>query len=107
MVHHVDVMGNEKIGKLHLFLKALQKLHDLGLYGHIQGRNRLIRHQETGMGDQSLSDTDPLALSAGKLRGLSVKIFVRQPHSVQHIISRRFHILLAHTLGIIQSPCGS
>jgi hypothetical protein len=37
MLHNTQVMGDEQVGKVHLFLELGQKTYDLGLYRDVQG----------------------------------------------------------------------
>ena len=47
-------------------LEILQQVDDLGLNGHVQGRNRLVRHDELGGHRQRPGEADALALSPGQ-----------------------------------------
>ena len=52
-----------------LGLQVLEEVDDLGLDGHVQGGDGLVRHQELGAHAQGPGDGGPLPLSAGELRG--------------------------------------
>jgi hypothetical protein len=50
-------------------LQAPQQIHDLRPYTYIEGRDRLIEHQQLGPERQSAGNVDALALPAGELVG--------------------------------------
>ena len=75
-VHHGDSIGNvadyreivgdEDIRKVELFLQVLHQVHNLGLNGYIQCADRLVGNDNLGICRQGSSDADTLALSTGK-----------------------------------------
>ena len=67
-----QVVGDDDNGHMELFLQVLQKLQDLGLDGHIQGRSGLVGNQQLRISGQGHGDHDPLAHTAGKLMGVFV-----------------------------------
>jgi len=44
--HHAQIVGNEKIGQVHLLLKLGQKIDHLRLNGDIQGRYWFIAYDD-------------------------------------------------------------
>jgi hypothetical protein len=83
--HHTKVMGDKKIRQAKPFLKLKHKIQNLGLYGNIQGRNRLIRHDKTRIQGQSPGDSYPLPLSSAEGVGIPPHIFGPQPHKPQKL----------------------
>ena len=78
-------MGDEDVGKLILFLQLIQKLQNLGLNGHVQGRNRLVADNQLGIDGQGPGDADSLPLAAGKLIGIPGHIVPGQVDRLQQI----------------------
>ncbi len=72
---------------------ALQVLHDvqhLGLHADIQGRGRLVAHQELRLRGERAGDRDPLALAAGKLVRVLGHVQRRQADRLQQAADARF-----------------
>ena len=42
VLHNRQVMGNEQVGQISLFLQYFQQINDLGQNGHVQGGHRLV-----------------------------------------------------------------
>ena len=53
-------------------LQVLHQVEDLGLDGHVEGRHRLVGHDQLGLEGQGPGQADPLALAAGELVGVAV-----------------------------------
>ena len=62
-----QVVADEQVGEAEFFLKAAQQIQDLCLDRNIQRRNRLVAHDQIGLGRQGPGDPDPLPLPAGEL----------------------------------------
>jgi hypothetical protein len=69
MGHRREVVANEQIADPQRLLQLLQLVHDLRPDGNIQRRNRLVQHNEAGIGRQRSRYRDPLALPAAELVG--------------------------------------
>ena len=67
-------MGHKQVGDPHLILNLLQQVDDLGLDGHIQGRDRLVTDNESGIQGHGPGNGDPLPLAAGKLMGIPADV---------------------------------
>ena len=73
-IHHPDTVGNvgddgeimrdEEIGKIELFLELLEQIEHLSLDGDIQGRNRFVADDEFGIERQRAGNADALPLAA-------------------------------------------
>ena len=70
MADHGQVMGDKKIGQTQLFLQLAKQVDDLGLDGHVQGRDRLVTDDKLRLHSQSPGNSDPLTLAAGKFMGI-------------------------------------
>ncbi len=62
-----QVVGDKKVGQFEPSLEILEQVDDLCLDRHVQGRDRLVAHDELGLERQRPRDTDALALPAGEL----------------------------------------
>ncbi len=56
-----------KIGEAKSVLNIFEKIHNLCLNGDIQGGNRLITDDQTGIECECTRNPDPLLLASGKL----------------------------------------
>ena len=81
MFDHRQVMGNENIGQVHFFLQFKKQIHNLGLDGNVQGRDRLITNNQLRVLRNRTSDTYTLTLATGELMGIAVNIARRTPTS--------------------------
>jgi len=69
ILDHGKVVGDEEVGQAHLPLQVLQQIDHLRLDGHVQRRDRLVAHDESGLDHEAPGDADALALAAGELMG--------------------------------------
>ena len=46
MFNHGEVMGDEEVGEIELFLKIHQKIDDLGLDRNVEGTDRFVTDDE-------------------------------------------------------------
>ena len=67
MADDAEVVRDEEIGQPERLLQALHQVEDLRLDGHIERRDRLIAHQEFGVGGECPGEHDALALAAREL----------------------------------------
>ena len=65
--HHAEVVSDQDEAHLALLLQVFQKLHDLGLHGHVQGSCRLVGDQHSGIQCDRHGDHDALPHTAGEL----------------------------------------
>ena len=90
LIDHVQVMADEKIGKVIFLLHIRQKMEDLSLNGNIQSTYRLIGDDQPGPGDDGGGDGNPLALAAGELIRQSFRVFRPQTHLGEDVIYGSF-----------------
>ena len=74
IAHHGKIMRDEEERKAVLILQVAEQVHDLRLNGHVQRRDRLVRHQKLWLHAKRPCDGDPLPLAAGELGGVFVEI---------------------------------
>ena len=65
----VQVVGDEQVGQAQALLQVRQQVDDLGLDGHVQGRDGLVADDKLRLDGQGPGNADALALAAGKLVG--------------------------------------
>ncbi len=83
-VDHRQVVADEQVGHAQAVLQVLHQVEHLGLHRHVQRADRLVGHDQLGLGDQGAGDGDALALAARKLMRVLVHVAGAQAHRVQH-----------------------
>ena len=83
-------MGDEEHGVLLVLVDLAQQLYDLVLYGHVQGRGGLVRHDQLRLQNHRHGDHHPLAHAAGELVGIACVHLLRllkshRPERLQHL----------------------
>src|SRR5580704_11193066 len=68
-----EVVADEQEREPKLALQILQQVHDLGLDGHVEGRDRFVAYDEVRIGGERTRDGDALALAAGELVGPALR----------------------------------
>ena len=85
VAHHGEVMGDKDIGEVGLLLEVQQKVHHLGLDGHVQGGDGLVADDELRVHGEGAGDADALALAAGELVGETVGVLLVEADDLQQI----------------------
>src|SRR2546427_4765208 len=85
MLNHSEIVRDEEIGELHLLLKLLEQIDNLGLNGDIQGRDGLVRDDKPGTHGQGTGNTDPLPLAAAELMGITIVMILPQTHLLEKL----------------------
>ncbi len=67
VLHHGEIVRDEQIGQPEALLQVLQEVDDLRLDRDIERRDRLVAHDQVGIGSERPRNADALALAAGKL----------------------------------------
>ena len=62
-------MRDEEIGQFELLLKFCQQVYDLRADADVEGRHRLVGHDEFWAQGEGASDSDALSLAATKFVG--------------------------------------
>ncbi len=75
---HRQVVGDEDVGQAEGVLELLEQVDDAGLDRHVEGRHRLVEHDQLGLEGQGPGDADPLALPAGELVRVAVGVLGRE-----------------------------
>ncbi|MCY1309442.1 hypothetical protein D9M70_595380 [compost metagenome] len=67
-------MADHQIGEAELFLKVEQQVDDLCADRYVEGRDRLVEHDDLGLEDQRAGDADALALAAGEFMRVAPRL---------------------------------
>ena len=84
-----QVVGDEQVGEPVLLLEVLEQVDDLRLDGHVQGRHRLVEHQQLGLHGQRPGDADALSLTTRQLMRVSTCVLRPEPD----VLEQRGHAL--------------
>src|SRR5258708_33016203 len=71
VAHDWHGVRDKQVGKSEVALKLREEIHDLRADADVEGRNRLIAHDEFWLKRQSAGDDDALALSSAELVGIA------------------------------------
>ena len=74
VLHEAEVVRDEEIGQLQLFLKLHQEIDDLRLNRHVEGRDRLVGDDERRIQRQRARDADPLPLPSAELVRIAIQM---------------------------------
>ena len=87
--HHRQVVRHEQVGKPHLLAKLLQQVEHPGTNRDVQGRHRLVEHEELGLQGQCPGDAHALLLASGEVTRVPVgmgRFQTDQAHEFTHPI---------------------
>ncbi len=87
-----EIMTDEEERKAELALQVLQQVDDLRLDGNVERGDRLVAHDEVGLGGERARNGDALALSAGEFVRPARLGLARQPHFFQQQVDPSLHI---------------
>ena len=68
----LQIVADEHVGEVAPLLQVAQQLDDLRLHGHVEGRGRLVEHDELRLERHGAGDGDALALAAGEFVRVAV-----------------------------------
>ena len=83
VLDHRQVVRDHDVGELVPALQLLQEIQDLGLDRHVQGRHRLVGHDQPGLERQRPGQPDALALAAGEFVRVELGRLGAQPDLAQ------------------------
>ena len=86
VAHHGEVVGDEQVGQVELVLEVLQQVDDARLDRHVEGRHRLVEHDERRVEGQGAGDADALALAAGELVRVAAGVLGRETDEVEQLL---------------------
>src|SRR4051794_14552383 len=79
------IMADEHVSELELTAQIHEQVEDLRLHGDVEGRCRLVAHEDFGPHHQGARNRDALALTSREFAWIPVRETGRQPHAFQHI----------------------
>ncbi len=71
---HVEIVGDEQHGEPEVALQPGEQIDDLRLDRDVERRDRLVRDDEARLHRERAGDDDPLALAAGELMRIAVRM---------------------------------
>ena len=82
-----EIMGDQQHRHAEVGLQLLQKIEDLGLDRDVEGRRRLVRHQQARPAAERHGDHGPLAHAAAEVEGIGAVALTRIGHAddLQHL----------------------
>ena len=95
MLYYRQIVGNEQIAQLVLFLKFIQKIDNLSLNGYVKCRYRLITYYKFRIKSKSSCYTNSLSLATGEL----VRISLLMEWLKSALIHNSIHIIIVLFLG--------
>ncbi len=87
--HHREVVGHEELGETEIPLELSQQVHQLCLYRHIQGADRLVGDQELRTRGKRTGNADALTLTAREFMREPLQVLLPQPDAAQRLERRR------------------
>ncbi|MMZ62954.1 hypothetical protein D1872_251840 [compost metagenome] len=90
-----QIMRNEHIRQVILFLQVLHQIEHLCLNRHIEGRDWLVTHDKFGMKRQCTCDPDPLALTTRELMRITMGVIRRQSDHFEQLFHPLFELRFA------------
>ena len=96
VLHDGEVVGDEEVGEAELVLEVHEEVEDLGLDGHVEGRDGLVADDELGVEGEGAGYADALASSSVEFVGVGVVKAVREADSGHELA----HPVLVFLVGI-------
>src|SRR5438094_9452315 len=96
--HCGQVVGNKEIADTQTRLQRLQEANDVGPNGDVQGRDRLIEHDQAGVGRQGSGNGQALALPTAELVGKETGHVRSETDQLQQCRDTRPHFTSRHAL---------
>ena len=78
---HRQIVADEKVGQIEFGLEIGQKVQNLCLHRNVEGRDRFVEDQDTGIRGKRAGDADALRLATRKLVRVAVKEVFAQVHA--------------------------
>ena len=71
MLDDAETVGNQHVGQVVLRLQAHEEIENLRLHGDVEGRRRLVKHQQPRIEGKGACQHDPLGLAAAEFMGIA------------------------------------
>ena len=82
---HREIMGDEEVRKVVLALELAEEIQHLSLDRDVEGRDRLVEHDEARRGRERARHRDALTLPAGHLRWTATKELGAEPDELEQL----------------------
>ena len=86
VLDHAQVVGDEHQREVEPALQVAQQVQDLRLDRHVEGRHRLVGHEEARVDDEGAGDADPLALAAAELMRVAPGVVRLEADQGEHLV---------------------
>ena len=83
VLHHGEIVRDEKISQSEFLLQILQQIDDLRLHRNIERTDRLVADDELRIHRERPGNPHPLALAAAELMRIAVEMIFREPDLVE------------------------
>ena len=93
---HREVVRDEQQREAQLTAQVTQQVQDRRLDADVQGRYRLVGHEDVGPQGQGPGDRDPLALAARELPGVRAQRVRAEADQVQQFLAVRLDLARRH-----------
>ena len=88
VLHHGEIVGDEQVGQAELALQVLQQVDDLRLDRDVERGDRLVADDQLGLDRERAGDADALALAAGELVRIALRVLGRAGRPAQQLARR-------------------
>ena len=85
MLHHRQVVADEDVGEPEALLQVLQQVEDLAADRDVERRHGLVADDQLGLHRQRAGDGDALALAAGELVRIALRVLAPQADDAQQL----------------------
>src|SRR4030042_3648333 len=82
---NIKVMGDKQVAHSQGLLQLLEEIDDLGLYGYIKRRHRLVTDDQRRIDAQGARTTSPRSLPAAELMGIQISRVRLHSHHLQEL----------------------
>ena len=82
---HREIVGDEEVRKVVLALELAEEIQHLSLDRDVEGRDRLVEHDEARLGRERARHRDALTLPAGHLRWTATKELGAEPDELEQL----------------------
>src|ERR687895_51744 len=104
MPYHRKVVRHKQIGELEVVLEVVEQVDDLGLNRHVEGRHRLVEHNQPRLQREGPRHPDALALAARELVREPVHVLLLEPDLAKQLPNLRLHVLAVRAVETQRHP---
>src|SRR5918999_540115 len=104
MPYHRKVVRHKQIGELEVVLEVVEQVDNLGLNRHVEGRHRLVEHNQPRLQREGPRHPDALALAARELVRKPVHVLLLEPDLAKQLPNLRLHVLAVRAVETQRHP---